>query len=47
MTTGCAASPPTLTLPHKGGGNRRRAISPSPLMGEGGVGVQEAAWSPL
>jgi hypothetical protein len=33
--------PPTLTLPHKGGGDSIECSlsSPSPLMGEGGEGV--------
>jgi hypothetical protein len=31
---------PSLTLPRKGGGKKKRTFSsPSPLMGEGGVGV--------
>jgi hypothetical protein len=38
--------PPTLALPHKGGGNRGAAapllLTPSPLIGEGGEGVKDA-----
>ena len=32
----CRFLPPTLTLPHKGGGNDpHRTLTPSPSMGEG------------